>query len=46
MKIREEYRTLARWIKYIKGKFSKPGTNFVYQQQTGGIKLKIIDKSH
>ena len=42
---REEYKTLARWIKYIKVKFKKTGTTFVTQQQTDGSTLKITDKT-
>ena len=41
---REEDRILARSIKYIKGKFRKPGTTFVTQQQTDGNILEIPDK--
>ena len=37
----EEYRTLDRWIKYIKGKFRKSGTIFFAQQQTDVSKLDI-----
>ena len=40
----EEYRTLIRRIKYIKGKFSNPCTTLVTQQQTYGRTLEITDK--
>ena len=40
----EEYRTLSRRIKYIEGKFSKPGTTLVTQQQTHSSTLEITDK--
>ena len=41
---REEDHTLSGRIKYTEGKYGKPGTTFLTQQQTNGIKLKIIDK--
>ena len=44
MKRREEDRTLARRITYIKGKLSKPATTYVDQQQTDGRTLEITDK--
>ena len=43
---REEDHTRARRIKYIEGKFRKPGTTFVTQQQTNGSTLKNIEKNH
>ena len=45
IQVREEDCTLAKRIKYIKGKFSKSGTNFVTQQQTDSSTLKITDKT-
>ena len=39
MKRIEELLTLDRNIKYIEGKFSKPGTTFITQQQTDGSTL-------
>ena len=44
MQRREEDRTLSRLIKYIKEKFSKPGTTLVTQQQNDGRTLEITDK--
>ena len=35
---------MARWIKYTKGKFSKPGTTFVTQLQSNGSTLWITVK--
>ena len=44
MQRREEDRTLARRIKYIEGKFRKPGTTLVTQQQTDGRTLETTVK--
>ena len=44
MQIIEEDRTLDWRIKYIKGKFRKPGNTFVTQQQIDGSTLEIIYK--
>ena len=44
MKIREEYWTLARYIKYIGVKFRISGTTFVTQQKTDVSTLEITDK--
>ena len=40
----EEYRTLSRRIKYIKGKFMKPDTILVTKQQTDGSTLETTEK--
>ena len=45
MQRREEDRTLDRRTKYIEGKLSKSGTNFVTQQQTDGSTQEITDKT-
>ena len=44
MQKREEDHTLDRRIKYIEGKFRKPGTNFFTQQKNDGSTLEITDK--
>ena len=44
MQRREEYHTLPRRIKYIGGKFRKPGTTLVTQQKPDGRTLEISDK--
>ena len=43
---REEERTLARWIKYINGKFKKAGTTLVTEQQNYSNTLEITEKKH
>ena len=44
MQRREEYLTLAKQIKYMKGKSRKSGDTFVIKQQTNGIVLENKDK--
>ena len=41
---REEDRTLVRRIKYIEGKFRKPGTTLFTQQQTNCRTMEITDE--